>query len=110
MNNNSIVKYKTNIFTRIKNAIRFIFVKKRNDVCDNLENRVVGVDIEEKERILELYTKIKQDESIITGISEQDLYKIMLLLNEEITIVNDKLEIKAKELEDRVKRINQETV
>lgn len=104
MKNNSMIKYSSSIFVKIKNKIRSVFAKNKsiNDVqiTNNLET-----DSNEKARIMELYKKIKQDESIISTISEQDLYKIMLLLNEEITIISDKIEEKAKDLKKSSERI-----
>jgi len=109
MRNKEMVEYKSNIFTRIKTKIISLFGKKETVIKKDSPNSVTEVSNMEKARIMNLYDTIKQDSSKIDNVSEQDLYKLMLLLNEEITIINEKVEIKSKELEEKVAKINKKT-
>ena len=52
-----------------------------------------------------LYNRIKENEEIIPTVDDEDLYKIMLLLNEEILLVSGQMENKARALEDKVEEI-----
>ena len=49
--------------------------------------------------------RIKENEEIIPTVDDEDLYKIKLLLNEEILLVSGQMENKARALEDKVEEI-----
>ncbi len=105
MKNISMVEYKDNIFTKIKNKIKALFSKNelrmKKETDEEKQDRIR----KEKERIMALYNRIKENEEIIPTVDDEDLYKIMLLLNEEILLVSGQMESKAKVLEEKVEEI-----
>ncbi len=105
MNNNEMVEYKVSIFTKLKNKIKALFSKKELRVRVKANEESKEVVNSEKERIMNLYARIKENEEIIPSVDDEDLYKIMILLNEEITLVSGQMETKAKELSDKVEEI-----
>lgn len=105
MKNISMVEYKDNIFTKIKNRIKALFSKNELRIKKETDEEKQERIRKEKERIMALYNRIKENEEIIPTVDDEDLYKIMLLLNEEILLVSGQMENKARALEDKVEEI-----
>ncbi len=105
MKNISMVEYKDNIVTKIKNKIKALFSKNELRIKKETDEEKQERIRKEKERIMNLYNRIKENEEIIPTVDDEDLYKIMLLLNEEILLVSGQMENKAKALEDKVEEI-----
>ena len=112
---------KQNVFLRIIKAIRNYFIKqplmlgenisKTNNINNNddiqqhtVEEINFNVNLEEKEKIrfMEIYNSVKQNQEILKELSEEDLYRIMLLLKEEIAIVNKVVEGKVNDIEEEI--------
>lgn len=101
MRNKEIIPYKENIFTRIKNSILKLFGKKQ------IENNIVQKEEEvAKQELLKIYEGVKKNNDNIDSIDTEQLYKIMLLLNEEINLVNERVNKEIREIEDKIEKIS----
>ena len=91
-----------NILEWIRRAI-FKFLKIEDEPL-MLNESIVEVDEKEleRDRFMELYGEAKQNQEILNELSEEDLYKVMVLLNEEISIVANMVNEKVQKVQEKI--------
>lgn len=96
--------YKSGFWNTLKQKIISIFFKskKKNyqQTKEEHESNTQNIkDEKSKKEIMEIYNKVKANQINLVDLDKDTLYKIMLLLNEEIEINNKKMEEKIKEID-----------
>jgi len=87
MNNNELIEIKQNLFTKIKNFFRNIFVrnykKETINADNNTSNQYSSTTNNQKEQFFELYKKIKHGDVNVFNVDIDKLQKICQMLEEE---------------------------
>lgn len=105
MSEKQVIPYKETVFTKFKNRI-MNWLKRKDNINNNLEQNVTNKS-DEKQEVMKLYELIKNEEVDLNSVDTDKLYKIMLLLNEEIKIVNDKINSEINGIKDQLQKINE---
>jgi hypothetical protein len=104
-NNNELVVYRPNIFIRIKNFFRNIFMKNRNENIElpihnvdakrqnNFREEIVIKEDKEKIRIEKLMRQYDAGEIVEEDISDEDMEKLIELYNQETEELNLETEL-----------------
>ena len=87
--NEQMIVRKVSFWNRIKQTFKNIFFKS-NDFVGTTDNLGIYSD-KTKEELMEIYNKVKNYAIDLNELDSDTLYKIMLLLKEEIEISNKKL-------------------
>ena len=93
-----MIQYKESFFEKLKRKIKSIFLKSdiNNIERENIETPKHNEKLN-KEEIMKLYKDVKVGTVDLNNVEEKDLYRVMLLLKEEIEIIKDKIN---KEMQD----------
>lgn len=83
-----MTKYNNSLWGKIKQKLLYFFYGNRKN---NNINKSASTEEKSKEEIISLYNKVKSGNVNLDDLDEKMLYKIALLLKEEIDILNEKL-------------------
>ena len=86
--NEQIIVRKVSFWNKFKQIFKNIFFKS-NDIVESKESLRIYTDKSKKE-ILEIYNKVKNNVIDLNELDSDTLYKIMLLVREEIELSNKK--------------------
>lgn len=95
---NEVIPYKKSLFQTFIGKIKKLFKKEQNDV-----ELIKEETISEKQEIMELYNNIKNEQLDLENVDTEKLYKVMILLNEEMCILSNKLTEKIDSIENEIK-------
>ncbi len=123
-----LIKYKKSFFTKIKEGLLNFFhrkqiIQKRDTIKDNNneqkeEKTVIEDTLKEpqenilknknmsKEEFMEIYNKVKNKEIDTDTLDEDTLYKIMIMLNEEIELSSKKVYNEIRKTEELITDYN----
>lgn len=91
--NNQMTRYKISFWDKIKKEIRKLFFKNKEiEIYNN--KKEIKEDKISKEEVIETYRKIKEGIINIDDLEENLVHKILLLMNEEIKINNQRIKEK----------------
>ena len=90
-NNNQIIKYKLNFLNKIKQKVISIFTKKQEVKTYTYNDDIIKGDKTSKEKVMEIYKQIKNDKIKIDDLDESVVSKLIILMNEEMKINNEKI-------------------
>ena len=87
-----MIQYKEKFFSKLKQKIKSLFFKSNIKNIEK-ENIAASKHNEElnKEEIMRLYKNVKDEKVDLNNIEAKDLYRVMLLLKEEIEIIENKI-------------------
>lgn len=91
--NNQMTRYKISFWDKIKKEIRKLFFKNKEIEIYNNKKEIKEEKIS-KEEVIETYRKIKEGIINIDDLEENLVHKILLLMNEEIKINNQRIKEK----------------
>lgn len=91
--NNQMTRYKISFWDKIKKGIRKLFFKNKEIKIYNNKKEIKEEKIS-KEEVIETYRKIKEGIINIDDLEENLVHKILLLMNEEIKINNQRIKEK----------------
>lgn len=91
--NNQMTRYKISFLDKIKKGIRKLFFKNKGIEIYNNKKEIKEEKIS-KEEVIETYRKIKEGIINIDDLEENLVHKILLLMNEEIKINNQRIKEK----------------
>lgn len=98
--NEHMIIYKNNFWRKLKNIIKNIFAK--NEIQDNKEEAKKindNTQKKSKQEILEIYNNVKLGQIELEELDDDDLYKVMILLKEELEITHSKLKEELKKID-----------
>ena len=87
--NEQIIVRKVSFWNKIKQIFKNTFLSSK-DISENKEDSEVCIGKTKKE-IMEIYNNVKNNDMDLNELDSNTLYKIMLLIKEEIEISNKKL-------------------
>ena len=91
--NNQMTRYKISFWDKIKKEIRKLFFKNKGIEIYNNKKEIKEEKISKGE-VIETYRKIKEGIINIDDLEENLVHKILLLMNEEIKINNQRIKEK----------------
>jgi len=89
-----MIIYRHGFWDKIKQKIRSIFLKKQDIYQEQMDIKEKS---NSKEEIMNIYNKVKYGNVNLSDLDKNILYKIMILLNEEIEITSKKMKGKITE-------------
>lgn len=87
--NEQVIVRKVSFWNKIKQIFKNTFLSSK-DISENKEDSEVCIGKTKKE-IMEIYNNVKNNDMDLNELDSNTLYKIMLLIKEEIEISNKKL-------------------
>lgn len=91
-------------FTKIKRKIFSFFSRRKKpvDVENSEQSNIIiptGLKVFEKKEFFKIYNKIKSEEIDLNEIDEETLYKVITMLDEEMTVNSRKIDDQMKMIE-----------
>ena len=109
MNSKELIKVKQNIFTKIKDFFRSIFVRKHKDVMLNASNTISNqhssINNSQKEQFFDLYNNIKNGKVNVFNVDIDKLQKICQMLEEECKLKEMRLKNTRDDIEIHRKNV-----
>ena len=106
-----IIECKKSFWNKVKEKISKIFFRKRSYIEENSEIIKENINIEKaednsKKEFMQVYEQIKNQEISLDEVDDNMLYKVMLLLKEEIDITNKKIDLEINEVAISLNNLN----
>ena len=121
MKSNKLISYKENIFTKISNFFKKIFLKNKNvDQEENIDNssnnkqdeekesflkNIIVIQDEEQKRIQEIKAKYDNEEIDEDDISDEDMDKLIEMYEKETEELNRNTEIRKNHIAQMLKEL-----
>ena len=109
MNSKEPIKIKQNIFTKIRDFFRCIFVKKHKNLMLNASNTVPtqnsSINNSQKEQFFDLYNNIKNGKVDVFNVDIDKLQKICQILEEECKLKEARLKNTRDDIEIHKKNV-----
>lgn len=89
--NKQMLTYKNGLWSKIKQTIKKLFSKKSNSFSNSSITEVKNIQEHSKEEFMKIYNSVKSNTIDLESLDKKTLYKIMLLLKEEMDLLDKKL-------------------
>ena len=109
MNNKELIEVRQNIFTKIKNFLKKIFIKNHKETIQSSNSTVStqysSIDKNEKEQFFDLYKKIKTGNVNVFNVDIDKLQKVCKILEEECKLKEMRLKNTKDEIDIHKKNV-----